>query len=96
MLDTRAPPTCRLPLDTRHNDPAEIEGEASVEKAAPWLQRSQAIRIAESADNLDHSHEFIVHLRRVNAEQRQQQGVNAEIVHDASAFARGSGMNCAR
>ncbi|MGY3512884.1 hypothetical protein [Bradyrhizobium lupini] len=65
MLDTRAPPKCRLPRDTRHNDPAEIEGEASVEKAASWLQCSQAIRIAESADNLDHFHEFMVRQRRV-------------------------------
>ncbi|WP_368507318.1 hypothetical protein [Bradyrhizobium lupini] len=65
MLDTRAPPKCRLPRDTRHNDPAEIEGEASVEKAASWLQCSQAIRIAESADNLDHFHEFMVRQRQV-------------------------------
>ncbi len=46
---------------------------------------------AENTSDLEQSHDLVVCQCRVNAEQRQQQGLQTDAAHNALASGRGSG-----
>ena len=63
------PPVHRpITRDASSDEPAEAQGDATVEDACSGVRGCETIGGAEIAGNRQHSHDLVVRQRRVNAE----------------------------